>query len=56
MPRPAGHFHTGPIDIVVTTIGVLVVVQVMRVVAGKLVDHPVTAGAGKVLAAFALSD
>lgn len=54
--KPAGHFHTGVIDLVLVTAGVLVVLHVMRVTAGILADHPSTAGAGKVLAAFALAD
>lgn len=53
---PKGHFHTGPIDILLVTAGVLVVVHVMRIAAGLLTGNPATAGAGKVLAAFALSD
>lgn len=53
---PKGHFHTGPIDILVMTTGVLVAIHALRLLAGALVDHPATAGAGKVLAAFALSD
>lgn len=51
-----GHFHTGPVDLVVTTLGVLVIVHVLRIVAAQLADRPATAGAGKVVAAFALSD
>lgn len=55
-PTPKGHFHTGVTDIVLTALGVIVVVHVLRVAAGVLVDHQATAGAGKVLAAFALSE
>lgn len=53
---PKGHFHTGPIDILIATAGVLVVVHVLRIAAGLMVGHPATASAGKALAAFALSD
>lgn len=56
MPKPSGHFHTGPIDILVMTAGVLVAIHVLRIVAAQLADRPATAGAGKVIAAFALSD
>jgi hypothetical protein len=53
-----GHFHTGPVDIVVTTLGVLVVIHVMRVVAAQLADSKSSTlvSGGKVLASFALSD
>jgi hypothetical protein len=54
MPKPSGHFHTGAIDILLLTAGVLVVIHAMRLAAGALADHKSTEGAGKVLAAFAL--
>jgi hypothetical protein len=51
-----GHFHTGPVDLAVTAVGVLVIIHVMRIVAAQLAERPWGAGAGKVVAAFALSD
>ena len=53
--KPSGHFHTGAIDILLTTAGVLVVIHALRLGAGWLADHQSTEGAGKVLAAFALA-
>jgi hypothetical protein len=57
-PKPSGHFHTGPIDILVMTVGVLVTIHVLRLAAVGLVKtgNPSLAGAGKVVAAFTLSD
>lgn len=51
-----GHFHTGPVDILVTTLGVLVAIHVMRLLAVQMADRPGMAGASKVLATFALAD
>lgn len=53
-----GHFHTGPVDILITTAGVLVVLHALRVAAGYLADRDSSylRATGKVLAAFTLSD
>lgn len=58
IPKPSGHFHTGPIDIAVMTVGVLVAIHVMRLAAIGLIKtgNPTAIGAGKVIAAFTLSD
>lgn len=58
IPKPSGHFHTGPIDILVMTVGVLVTIHVLRLAAVGLVKsgNPSLVGAGKVVAAFTLSD
>lgn len=58
LPKPSGHFHTGPVDIAVMTVGVLVAIHVARLAAIGLVKtgNPTLAGVGKVIAAFTLSD
>lgn len=56
MPKPSGHFHTGPIDLLVTAAGVLVIIHALRLGAAWLADRPATAGVGKAVAAFALAD
>lgn len=58
LPKPSGHFHTGPVDILVMTVGVLVTIHVLRLAAIGLVKtgNPTLAGGGKVIAAFTLSD
>lgn len=58
IPKPSGHFHTGPVDILIMTLGVLVTIHVLRLAAVGLVKtgNPTAAGAGKVVAAFTLSD
>lgn len=50
------HFHTDAVQIVMTTIGVLVVIHVMRLAAIQLAKNPSTAEAGKAIGAFALAD
>lgn len=58
IPKPSGHFHTGAIDILVMTLGVLVTIHLLRLAAIGMVKsgNPTLAGAGKVVAAFTLSD
>lgn len=58
IPKPSGHFHTGPVDIIILTVGVLVTIHVARLAAIGLVKtgNPMLGGAGKVVAAFTLSD
>lgn len=58
IPKPSGHFHTGPVDVLVMTVGVLVTIHVLRLAAVAAIKSgtPIGVGAGKVIAAFTLSD
>lgn len=50
------HVHTGPAAFLFAGLSAIVLIHVLRIVAGQLSDRPGTEGAGKVLAAFALAD
>lgn len=50
------HFHTDAVQIVMTTLGVLVVIHIMRLAAVQLAARPGSAKAGEILAGFALAD
>jgi hypothetical protein len=49
------HFHTDVVQLGMTTLGVLVFIHVMQLVAIKMSDSGRLSGAGKALAAFALA-
>jgi hypothetical protein len=51
-----GHFHTGFVPFVFAGLSAIVMIHVLRAVAAQLADNPKTAGAGKVIGAFALAD
>lgn len=50
------HVHTGPAAFVFAGLSAIVLIHVLRIVAAQLAERPGTEGAGKALAAFALSD
>lgn len=50
------HIHTGPAAFLFAGLSAIVLIHVLRIIATQLADHTGTEGAGKALAAFALSD
>lgn len=50
------HVHTGPFAFLFAGLSAIVLIHVLRILAAQLADRPATSGAGKALAAFALSD
>ena len=50
------HLHTDFLHLVYFALGTIVVIHVLRIAATQLADNEATAGAGKVLGAFALAD
>lgn len=50
------HLHTGPAAFLFAGLSAIVMIHVLRIIAAQLADNPGTSGAGKALAAFALSD
>lgn len=50
------HVHTGPAAFLFAGLSAIVLIHVLRIVAAQLAERPGTEGAGKALAAFALSD
>lgn len=51
-----GHLHTGLPEAVFAGLAAIVMIHVLRALAGELAKHDATTGAGKVVAAFALAD
>lgn len=51
-----GHIHTGLPEAIFAGLAAIVMIHALRALAGKLADYDATAGAGKVIAAFALAD
>lgn len=45
----ANHYHTDIVSLAITTVAVVLMINLWRLGAAKLAEYPATAGAGKVL-------